>query len=954
MSLPECPSFQEWYQAINKGRDPFPWQARLAEQVAETGEWPELVGIPTGLGKTACVDIAVWTLVQQADRAPVDRTVPTRIWWVVNRRLLVDHTYRHASIVAALLTDPENPADVVIDATPVSVDPITGEAASTIKAVASRLRQIAGGGSPLQALRLRGGDSHNRPRTPAQPAIICSTIPMYGSRLLFRGYGASRSMRPIDAALAGTDSLVLLDEAHLAQPLRDLLEAINGPGGLGGGDEQVLAGPRGGVAVASLTATGNPRADRFELDEDDRANAEIKKRLSAPKPLSIHHHAGGDPAKLLASAAKELLDSPELESAAGILIFANTPKTALAIAKSLGSRRDCDVKVATGRIRGAEAGGVIGAITDRMLAGQSHGNPREQGDQHLVVVATQTLEVGADLDADYMITEACGFRALTQRLGRLNRLGQRPHARGVYVHVVPKDGQWPVYGEEPARVLEQLLGKVDSDEPVDMSPGNIANVLGETPEESTDSPVLAEALLGEWIKTTTPPPGEAPVEPYFSGRLEQERNVDVVWRVHVPEIDNRIWPRISSQEVVSVPLHEAQTALAGAGCIRIASDQATAEQIVEDGRDGLALRPGDTVVVSCKAGSLNSNGHWDPSSKDRALDVSILGNGLVISDSTLAGLYEPVPEELARAMDTLCRLLDHESSEAESRDIEQAATRLCDELMDSDVPPPFDRDVLREQWGDFLQALREGIDSRENGQAVVEPASESPRLLVALNQENSRIAPQVRFDELEELSIADSVGLEAHGDDTAEVAKAITEAAGIDHRAAKIIELAARLHDIGKADDRFQTWLDRDNTHPGLLAKSNTPRSEWERRRNASGWPKGGRHEELSRRLTFEWLAHDDQGLSKDEQKLLLHLVVAHHGRGRPLVAPVNDKNGTTLDYQINGREVTVGADLSHVDWEQPARFAALNRCYGCWGLALLEAIVRQADHLVSSRGEIR
>ena len=45
-------------------------------------------------------------------------------------------------------------------------------------------------------------------------------------------------------------------------------------------------------------------------------------------------------------------------------------------------------------------------------------------EHHLVVVATQTLEVGADVDAEFLVTEACGVRALTQRLGRLNRLGR--------------------------------------------------------------------------------------------------------------------------------------------------------------------------------------------------------------------------------------------------------------------------------------------------------------------------------------------------------------------------------------------------------------------------------------------------------------------------------------------------------------------------------------------------
>ncbi len=948
MNLPECPTFQEWYQAIN-GRAPFPWQARLAEQVASTGEWPELVGIPTGLGKTACVDIAIWTLARQADRPPGDRTAPTRIWWVVNRRLLVDDTYRHASRIASLLRA-EHPVDATLDTEAQPAFGITREAAAAVEAVAARLRSIAGVGPPMQALRLRGGDSHNRPNTPAQPAVICSTIPMYGSRVLFRGYGSSRSMRPIDAALAGMDSLVFLDEAHLAQPLRVLLDAIGSSGGLGAGEEQSLPGQRMGVTVASLTATGSATADRFDLDADDLDNTEIKKRLGASKPLSIRQQDGGDPAKAIAAATKELLDSLDKETGAGILVFANTPKTALTVAKALNSRSDCGVLVATGRIRGVEASEAIDAIANKMKADRPLG---ECGGKHLVVVATQTLEVGADLDADYLITEACGVRALTQRLGRLNRLGQRDHARGVVVHVAPNDGQWPVYGSEPAAVLEKLFGSIGYDEAVDMSPGNITDVLGDTPEEPVDAPALAEALLGEWVKTTTPPPGEAPVEPYFSGRLEQERDVDVVWRVHVPDIGNKIWPRISSEEVVSVPLHEARKALAEA--IRVGADH-TAEQVGIDGSGELALHPGDTIVVSCVDGKLDGDGHWNPASKELAMDASLLDNGLVISDSTLAGLYGTVPPVLDKAMKELSGLLSSTTGATEPADVAAAALGLCDAMDSAAVPPPFDRDSRREMWWQLVQRLRSRLDDLDGQQAVEEPAREAPRLPIRADAATTGIRRQVSFDEYDELSISNPVGLEAHGNDAARIARCLANALGISSRTAEIVETAARLHDIGKADERFQTWLDPDRERPEPSAKSEAPRSEWERRRRASGWPRGGRHEELSRRLACAWLAVGNHSFAKREQDLLLHLVVAHHGRARPLVEPVDDQTGHTVAYRIDGRDVTAGADLSNADWGQPARFAKLNSRYGCWGLALLETVVRQADHLVSKsdRLEIR
>lgn len=947
MSIPDCPGFSDWYRAIHD-RDPFPWQKRLAQQVAATGEWPELIGIPTGLGKTACLDIAVWALASQAERDPRDRTVPTRIWWVVNRRILVDDTYRHALKLEALLADPETLRDVECDGTTMPVGGLHGEASATVQAVAARLRHLSGIGVPLQACRLRGGDSHNRPRHPAQPAIICSTIPMYGSRLLFRGYGSSRSMRPIDASLAGVDSLVLLDEAHLAQPLRILLDAIGASGSLGAGVEHALPARRMSPVVVALTATGETSGSRFVLDSADRKHAVIVERLEASKPLSIPDIARGDPAKPIATATKELLDTLDTESCYGILVFANTPKTALSVARVLRSRDDCEVVVATGRTRGVEAKKAVEAITFRMSAGRSPEWDDDSNDIHFVVVATQTLEVGADLDADYLITEACGVRALTQRLGRLNRFGKRPHARAVYVHVEPKDRQWPVYGDEPVTVLEQLLdASRGSNEEVDVSPGNVGVVLRDLPPEALDVPVLAEALLWEWVKTSIPPPGEAPVEPYFSGLLDGDRDVEIVWRVHVPESGDKIWPRISPNEIVSVPVGEARKELAGTNCIRLGSDQTTAEQIAVADNGSPVLRPGDTVVVACEAGKLDQSGHWNPDCNRPALDASVLDNGLVISAETLSGMYGTVPEGPKIAMADLAKRLDAKT-EAEPADVHDAAIRLCDELEEGGAPPS----LSGEDWAKFLQGLRNGIADRGIRHAVVEPVGEAARLPVPPTNKHQNGNRRVSFDELDELSIADPVSLKAHGDDVARRARLIADAIGLTLSTATLVEEAARIHDVGKADTRFQSWLDPDQDHSDVLAKSEVPRSRWEHSRTTSGWPTGGRHEELSRRLVSAWLAQGSHNFDDHEQNLLLHLVVAHHGRGRPLVAPVEDLTGTKVNFQIDGHEVIADADLSTVDWEQPGRFVSLNERYGCWGLALLEAIVRQADHLVSAAAE--
>ena len=56
---------------------------------------------------------------------------------------------------------------------------------------------------------------------------------------------------------------------------------------------------------------------------------------------------------------------------------------------------------------------------------------------------------------------------------------------------------------------------------------------------------------------------------------------------------------------------------------------------------------------------------------------------------------------------------------------------------------------------------------------------------------------------------------------------------------------------------------------------------------------------------------------------------------------------------QIDGAAVNAAANLSIINWDQPARFVELNERFGPWGLALLEAIVRRADHTVSAGARV-
>ena len=919
----EAPSFEDFYRAANAGRSPFPWQARLAERLRNGEGWPSEIGIPTGLGKTSCIDIAIWWLAYEADRDPTERKAPTRIWWLVNRRLLVDAATEHVGRLQRLLVDPEG-------VLPSTSGADTEHEFAALRAVATRLAPLSArpDAPPIEVVRLRGGVAAARPTDPSQPAILLSTVPMYGSRLLFRGYGVSRSMRPVDAALAGTDSLVLVDEAHLAHHLMHLFAPL---GECDRPEVQVLPVARTCPVVVSLTATGSDDvSDRFDLDENDLAHRTVQERLYANKLVTIDERAtGADAAKALAGAASELLAGCAAPSSC--VVFANTPAVARQVLETLtlAGRQGlvADLLLLTGRSRDRESrlarehilDPVRGAPADRVANA-----PRER---HLVVVATQTLEVGADLDFDLLVTEACGVRSLTQRLGRLNRLGRSTEARARYVHIPPRARAataqgWPVYGDEPLSVLERLRQHA-VDGTINLCPGRVAEVLGPPGDDPGRAPEILPGLLAEWSKSSQPPAGEAPVEPFFSGLRAPERIVSVAWRAHIPAAGMVLWPRLRDDEAIDLPLgDELRAAIAGLGEVhRLKADRASLELIDPD-----QLRPGDTLLVPTSAGLLDEYG-WNPLARVPIVDISVLREGLPLDPEAIRRISG---ESLGSLIYEIIEPSDEDDSPIEQR-VEELLSRL------GEAEPAGLTSI---EWQNFLASLSRRPDA---------PANEVPRLRTGHDS-----GPLL--DELDELSLLSetAVALEAHCKGVGARAVVVANRVGVSPELVQVLAAAGRFHDVGKADKRFQQWLDPYGEADCLVAKSKRRRSTWIRDRIAAGWPEGGRHEALSSRLVRVWLDDFQQAaerLKGPAEDLLLHLVISHHGWGRPLIIPVADEGGGETAVEFEGVTVRTSADLSTTDWTQPVRFHRLCKRYGYWGLAFLEAVVRQADHAVSAGG---
>ncbi len=175
------------------------------------------------------------------------------------------------------------------------------------------------------------------------------------------------------------------------------------------------------------------------------------------------------------------------------------------------------------------------------------------------------------------------------------------------------------------------------------------------------------------------------------------------------------------------------------------------------------------------------------------------------------------------------------------------------------------------------------------------------------------------------------------------------------------LRLAARLHDLGKADARFQAWLRGGDEvalggSSGALAKSATPfydRGARAAARERSGYPLGARHELTSTAmcegaLWVAALAHD--------WELVLHLIASHHGFCRPFAPLMRGEESQQVAHKVKRKTLRASSDhlLACVDSGVAERFWRLVRRYGWYGLAWLETTLRLADHCQSETESLR
>lgn len=935
--------FASYFEEIH-GVPPLPWQSRLAAILASENQWPDVIDLPTASGKTACLDIALFHLALCAQRGEPWKAA-RRIAFVVDRRIIVDAAADRAQRMQDALDNPRGPS---------------------VRAVAEALGKL-GGTKPLLCQKLRGGMPKEPAFTsnPAQPLIITSTVDQIGSRLLFRGYGLRDYAAPVHAGLLGHDTLILLDEAHLSEPFLAMIEAVR--------REQARAEKPidrlQPVRIVAMSATARAAGTPFRLDAADLAHPSLRERRTAAKPARLIEAPTRTNRRLRSLHEQTLALLSEIEHPApAIAVVVNRVATARAIyglLKDELEERNVDSILLIGRSRPLDRDHLARLLVARTGAGRAS----VENDRGVVVVATQTIEVGADLDFQGMVTECASIDALRQRFGRLDRLGHFRNSRAVIVGG-GEDEDDPVYGPALSRTWRWLneIARREGEYPVvDFSIESMesalesANVLDMSAVPRPILP-LTPSFVQLLCQTAPRPAIEPDVAALLHGIDTAAPDVQIVWRADIPVLgeggtavlDRRADAAAtrllelnppSSLEAISLPLRTVRAWLEGERDDSTVADlEGTAAVEGDDGgspngaprqvwrrgprgweaifaRD---LRPGDTIVVPSAYGGCDKYG-YAPDSNALVEDLSAQARAalqrsplLILTARTLASGAHLDEDEAARLW---TRLRDGYSEGV-------APEQMLQLVLDSIAQP------VREQWRrvlenpviDVLASTSRGEDDFLYAIAVM-PARPEPGDLSDEDLSSSRTVP---------------ITLAAHSGGVGEKARSLALSAGLAPEVVDTVSKAGLLHDLGKADPRFQTLLragDAETAAGQLLAKGL-------RRSARSRLGQVERHEAYSVALIR---AHTELLERTQDPELALYLVGTHHGRGRALMPFENDE-GTAFDVEVENKIYSFdGAPkLGTAGSQWAALFWQLTRRYGPWGLAYLEAVVRLADQFRS------
>ncbi|MGY1685694.1 type I-U CRISPR-associated helicase/endonuclease Cas3 [Geodermatophilus sp. SYSU D00867] len=941
--------FGDFFAAVRPGQRPFAWQERLLDLLLSDGRWPDRIVAPTSAGKTAVVDVHVFAnALAAAGRGP---RIPRRLVLVVDRRSVVDSHHDHARQMAAQLADAR--------------EGLLRDVADALASFRLELPVTVGvplDAAPLVTARLRGGAPPPRGwrDLPEMCSVLTGTPDMIGSRLLLQGYGSSWRAWPREAGLLAFDTALVVDEAHLSRQFmataRRVAELVSQP-------ESPMTDRVPVLQVVETTATPQPGIGReIGVEDADLADAVLDRRLRTPKPIKLLPL--GDWPLPSSSPALELLVDEVRQARADfgptVGCVVNRVATATTIARLLRSA-GLTVELLVGRMRPADLDYLRRRRPGLLSA---HGNTDVD-----VLVATQTVEVGLDLDLSALVTELAPGAALAQRSGRVNRRGNRSATRVVVA--VPASGKIREGGTEPYTPGDlsdafSWLGRL-AENPEGLAPWSLR--ADPPPGQRLPRLLLRRLELADawtWARTSVEPFARPDLDLWLADDLAADRDAGLVCRAGMPSD-----PALALDLLRLLPPRAHEVFPVGIGTLRsLLSDLHAAPGLLLRKRgDEVAilresdddLRAGDILVVDADAPVHVEGVVVAGESREPAADV------LEHVPATADGRLEPVrpgavvlrwgsfgssnssdrtatgtPPEAAPGIGHLPRpartvLQEGPAGTAGrwSRDQRRALADILASTSPDHRQPPEQRAVSVAMRNAAVTLLRRG--RVQDAALRVFSDDDEPTLLVLTDLRRTTVDEDVRQTWTPN---DDPVPLDQHAEAVAKAAAQLAHGLGLDEESIGVLRLAGHHHDDGKADRRFQAVLGRCDNGP-LLAKSATRGlSSDATAQSAAGLPPGWRHEQRS--VLNAW-----REVPEPARRLVARLVGTTHGHGRGGFP----HGAATLLDESDHRQLAADAQRLFDDGEWEHLVEDTDEQLGVWTMAYLEALLRAADGRVSAVG---
>jgi len=633
------------------GLKPFPYQCHLAEK-----PWPELLDVPTGMGKTAAVVLAwLWKRGWREGRceAGPDAETPRRLVYCLPMRVLVEQTERNAR---------------------------------------RWLEKLAVAGMPgenkVSVHLLMGGSEDVKKPTwadyPEEDAILIGTQDMLLSRALMRGYGMSRYQWPVHFAWLHNDALWVFDEVQLMGPglkTSAQLEAFRRKIGLSSRSRSLWVSAtlkRDWLRTVDFDPSStNP----LELSEDEKTAPEVQKRREAVKVLTRCDAAliSTKPSKSEKAEESERANkltgddiNTYLKTVADRVHKAHQRgTTTLAILNTVeraqGLFRELKSLYAESPAKGRKKAVVTApsashSLKPLLIHSRFRAEDRRANEERLhsdppaegrIVIATQAIEAGVDISARVLFTELAPWASLVQRFGRCNRYGEFNKTKEAQVVWTDVADARP-YTIEEVDDARQVLANLTS-----AAPADLPSVTADAPLH----PVLRRKDFLDLFNTDPDLSGfDVDIAPYV--RDANDADVLLFWRAL--DGDPQDEPPASREELCRAGLGAAKKLLDRLEAGDVFLWDTLAREWTKPRPKDMRLRPGMTLMLKAAVGGYTPQLGLAPESK-----VGVPPIAAPSKESVAEEAFDDDIRSLLQVSVTLPRHL---------ADVEQKAHELCEVL----------------------------------------------------------------------------------------------------------------------------------------------------------------------------------------------------------------------------------------------------------------------------------